>query len=105
MAHHSVYVIELDPAVLKRKKFREKNPNHDPRKPCVYVGLTGHPPMVRFEQHLNGIRACRYVKLYGMRLRPGLYEQYNPMTWEEGVKRELSLARKLRKKGYAVWQA
>ena len=37
----TVYVIELDPAVLEEKRFRERNPQHRPGVPCVYVGMTG----------------------------------------------------------------
>ena len=39
--HHSVYVILLDPAVLQHPSILRLNPNRDPAKPCVYVGMTG----------------------------------------------------------------
>ena len=48
---HSIYVIELRKEVLSNKKFREKNPNYKPGKPCVYVGMTGKSPEERFQQH------------------------------------------------------
>ena|SRR2546422_2119784 len=44
LARHRIYVIELDPAVLEHAKFRAANPNHDPRKPPLYVGMTGLDP-------------------------------------------------------------
>ena len=47
--HHSVYVVELDEAVLKQKKFCAANPNFDPYLSCLYVGMTGLDPEVRFE--------------------------------------------------------
>ena len=38
-ARYNIYVIELDKAVLKEKKFLEANPKFDENKPCVYVGM------------------------------------------------------------------
>jgi len=102
--HHSVYIIELDPAVLEKKKFRDANPNHDPKKPCLYVGMTGKTPDERFEQHKAGIKANRYVKEHGKWLRRKMYKEYNPMTYEEACRKEVELAGELRRKGYAVWQ-
>jgi hypothetical protein len=51
---HRVYVIELDPAVLEEKRFRERNPQHRPGVPCVYVGMTGLTVEQRFENHRRG---------------------------------------------------
>ena len=41
--HHSVYVILLDSAAAKHPSILRLNPNRDPSKPCVYVGMTGVP--------------------------------------------------------------
>jgi hypothetical protein len=41
--HHIVYVILLDSAVAKHSSILKLNPNRDPSKPCVYVGMTGLP--------------------------------------------------------------
>jgi hypothetical protein len=30
MSTHNIYVIELDKEILKKKKFREANPDHHP---------------------------------------------------------------------------
>jgi len=43
--HHNVYVVLLKSAVGKLRKVRSENPNRDPKKPCVYVGLTGLTPV------------------------------------------------------------
>ena len=104
MPHHSVYVIELRPDVLKRRRFAAANPERRADKPCVYVGLTGIAPEVRFQQHRDGYKACRLVREFGVRLRPRLYAKYNPMPYAEAARRERALAAKLRKRGYAVWQ-
>jgi len=100
----SVYVIALDREVLSKRKFREINPNYKTGKPCVYVGMTGRTPDQRFRQHKANYKACSYVRDYGKYLRRRLYEKYNPMTYDEAVKREVELARELRAKGFAVWQ-
>ncbi|MBN1163026.1 MAG: hypothetical protein JXB45_00470 [Candidatus Krumholzibacteriota bacterium] len=102
--HHYVYVVELDRAVWNERRFRDANPGYDHEKPCLYVGLTGLDPEKRFENHLAGYKSNRYVHRYGRRLYPRLYEEYNPLSYEDGREMEVELARMLREKGYAVWQ-
>ena len=99
-----VYVIELDRNVLSHKKFRDRNPDRDPAKACLYVGKTGRTPDERFKQHKAGYKSNRLVEQYGKYLRRRLYEKHNPMTDEEAVAMEVELAEDLRRKGYAVWQ-
>ena len=77
-AQHNIYVIELDRAVLKEKKFLDANPKFDENKPCVYVGMTGLTLEVRFDQHKRGYRSNKYAKKYGIRLKPRLYASHNP---------------------------
>lgn len=103
--HHNVYVIELDPKVLKDKKFRAENPGHDAGKPCFYVGSTGMSPEMRFLNHKRGYKSNRYAKRYGLRLRPDLFACYNPMPYEAAIELEAELALALRGEGHAVWQA
>lgn len=69
-----------------------------------HLGLTGLTPEARFENHLCGRKASRIVKRFGVRLVPSLYSRYNPMTYEDAVKRERALATELRRRGYGVWQ-
>jgi predicted GIY-YIG superfamily endonuclease len=97
-------VIGLHKLVLKERKFAAANPQYNPAKPCVYVGMTGLTPRQRFLNHRLGIKGCKFVRNYGLYLRPGLYEHYNPMTYDEACAMERELARLLRKRGYAVWQ-
>ncbi len=103
--HYHVYVIELSRDVLYESKFRKCNPDYIPGKPCVYVGMTGLDPDLRFDKHKAGIQANRYVKQYGLRLRPELYEVYNPMPYEGAREMEVELGIALREAGYGVWQA
>jgi len=97
-------VIELDPAVLTHAKFRAANPDRDSRKPLLYVGMTGLDPEIRFERHKYGVRDNRYVRRYGVRLRPDLYAGLNPLPYAEAQRMEWVLALELRSDGYAVWQ-
>jgi len=100
----NLYVVLLDPAVRKHKRFRDANPNHDPRKPCVYVGRTGLEPSERFAKHQQGHKANSYVKRYGVRLLPALYRRFRNMPRAEADRMEVQLADTLRRHGYAVWQ-
>ncbi len=102
---HSVYVIELDPAIYNSARFRKANPDHDLTKPCVYVGCTGLTPEQRFEKHKAGIRANKFVQRFGLRLLPKLYAYANPMPYDAARDMEVELAIALREQGYAVWQA
>ena len=103
--NHNVYVVELYPAILEKESaFLEENPGHDPMMPYLYVGMTGLDPQERYANHRNGYKANRFVRRYGRRLRPDLYERYNPMTYEDAKRREVDLAKELRAMGYSVWQ-
>jgi hypothetical protein len=101
---HHVYVVELSPEVLQEARFRRANPDYDATRPCVYVGMTGLTPEVRFERHKAGVKANRFVQRYGERLLPKLYKCYNPMPYEGAREMEVELAIALREAGYGVWQ-
>lgn len=103
--HHSVYVVLLSKDVLHESRFKRCNPGYDPSQPCVYVGMTGLDPDDRFDKHKAGIRSNKYVRLYGLRLMPELYEHYNPMPYGAAREMEVELAIGLREAGYGVWQA
>ncbi len=103
--HHHVYVIELSSDVLYEARFKKANPDYIPGKPCVYVGMTGLSPDVRFDKHKAGIQSNRYVSEFGLRLLPELYEFYNPMPYRGAAEMEVELAIGLREAGYGVWQA
>ena len=103
--HHHVYVIALSPDVLLEPRFRKNNPNYIDGKPCVYVGMTGLDPDVRFDKHKAGIQANRYVQQYGMRLLPDLYEAFNPKRYDDAVDKEIEVGIDLRSAGFGVWQA
>jgi hypothetical protein len=101
---HNVYVVRLDEAVLEQKALREANPDRDPSKPCVYVGMTGLEPEERFQNHKNGYKASRIVKRFGRYLMRKQFERLNPMRFDEACDMERKLADRLRRKGFAVWQ-
>jgi hypothetical protein len=99
-----VYVVELSLDVLREPRFRRANPDYQPGKPCVYVGMTGLSPDERFDKHKAGIKANRFVQRYGQRLLPSLYEVYNPMPYVGAQEMEVELGIALREEGYGVWQ-
>jgi hypothetical protein len=101
---YSLYVVELDRKVRQHNKFRRLNSGSSPLKECFYVGSTARTPEDRFEQHLNGYRANSYVTKYGLRLRPDLYDKYNPIsTRSDAEDLEEYLAERLRLAGHGVW--
>jgi hypothetical protein len=102
--NHNVYVVELSKDVLREPRFRKSNPDYDPAKPCMYVGMTGLSPDDRFDKHQAGIKSNKYVRLYGLHLLPELFEVYNPMPYEGAREMEVELAIGLREEGYGVWQ-
>lgn len=102
---HHVYVIQLSDRVWNEPRFRKANPDYQLDKPLVYVGMTGLDPDRRFDKHMAGIQANRYVLAYGLRLLPELYEIYNPMPYHAACEMEVELAIALRESGYGVWQA
>jgi predicted GIY-YIG superfamily endonuclease len=103
--HHNVYVIELSPDVLYEARFKKANPDYVAGKPCVYVGMTGLDPDLRFDKHKAGIQSNRYVQKFGLRLLPELYAVYNPMPYQAACEMEVELGIALREAGYGVWQA
>ena len=100
--HHYVYVVLLDSKVAGLRWVQADNPDRDPSKPCLYVGMTGLPPEQRFANHKQGIKASSVVKKYGVRLLPQHFEHLNPMPYEAAVQMEEDLAEDLRKAGYTV---
>lgn len=67
--------------------------------------MTGLDPDVRFDKHMAGIQSNSYVRRYGLRLLPDLYEGFNPMSYQDAVAREVEVGIDLRSAGFGVWQA
>ena len=104
MAKYFVYVIELDPKVADLRKFRAKNPQYITGNGCFYVGQSTRTPELRIEQHKEGYKSNKYAKYYGEKLRPDIYDKYNPIpTREDALSIEEYLGKKLKSKGAAVW--
>ena len=98
-------MILLDDRVLNEGSFRRANPDFQYAKPCVYVGMTGLTPELRFKRHKAGIKGNRFVLEYGLQLLPQLFAIYNPMPFDAARDMEIELAIGLRDEGYGVWQA
>ena len=86
----------------KIRKVQKLNPDRDPNKPCVYVGMTGLPVVERFANHKRGIKSSSLVKRFGLRLMPELFEHLNPMPFKAAAQMEIDLTEDLRKAGYTV---
>ena len=102
---YHVYVVELDDRVWNQRRFREANPGCDVAKRFLYVGMTGLDPDLRFDRHKADVQANSYVRDFGLRLLPQLYEVYNPMPYAAACEMEVELAIGLREAGHGVWQA
>ncbi|MFT4567527.1 MAG: hypothetical protein ACI9FN_002494 [Saprospiraceae bacterium] len=108
---HNVYVVELSKGVwTKSKKFRDANAHYKGIMGCLYVGMTSHSPLERFEKHKSGYRTKKGIKIssyfvekYGLYLRPSLYKNLNPLTKDKATYIEGALAKRLRRQGFAVW--
>ena len=99
-----VYVIRLDDAVLKSRKFKRRNPDMIPGFPCFYVGQSCHPPEIRFWQHKQSYKANRFVQEFGLGLCSQFYADINPIcTREEAENIEGRITDSLRLKGHGVW--
>ena len=103
--HYNVYVVELARSVWEVAAFRRANPGYREGRPFVYVGMTGLDCDLRFDRHKAGIQANRFVREFGLRLLPELYEVYNPMPYDGARDMEVELGIGLREAGYGVWQA
>lgn len=104
--HYRVYVITLKKSVLKDRRFVATNPEYRAGKPCVYVGMTGKDPQVRFEQHKMGYKSGRLAKRYAKNLRTDVIKAFGfrAQTYEAALKRERELANELRLRGWGVSQ-
>lgn len=100
---HSVYAIELDPAVLKHRAFRNRNPG-GATGGCLYIGVTGLTPEERFARHRAGTQSGRFVRTHGLRLRLDLVEGFSRLPHRIAACMEPKLAAWLRAQGFAVWQ-
>jgi hypothetical protein len=100
---HSVYAIELDPAVWKHRAFRDRNPG-GATGGYLYIGVTGLAPTERFERHRTGTQSGRFVRTHGIRLRLDLVEGFSRLPYRIAACMEPKLAAWLRAQGFAVWQ-
>jgi predicted GIY-YIG superfamily endonuclease len=100
---HSIYAIELDPSIWKRRAFRDRNPG-GATGGYLYIGVTGLTPEERFERHRAGTQSSRFVHTYGVRLRLDLVEGFSRLPHRIATCMEPKLAAWLRAQGFAVWQ-
>jgi len=98
------YVVELKKAACSDRRAPCRGACGD--KVPVYVGQSAHEPRVRLEQHRSEVRASRWVRLYGLHLRPRLAGRIGELlTKEAALAAERALGEKLRKRGFCVYGA
>ena len=91
---YRVYVVELAPGA---------GPRRDPRIPWVYVGSSARDPELRLAQHRRGYKSARLVKRHGLRLRPDLYDDLEPLPGSRlAVAAEQERARELATAGFVA---
>lgn len=101
---YHLYVIRLDESVWQENRFRARNLQRTPGRPCVYVGQTAKDPRERLAQHLSGVKAGRFVPEYGIELVEELTGPIEAESRQEAERMEAGLARELReRKGWGVW--
>jgi hypothetical protein len=119
-----VYVIELDAAVKKSRKFLERNAGMLPFGQCYYVGQSVHDPDCRYRQHkecwgdeISFACICHrrkgrftkrlsnyFARKHGRFLARKLFEHLNPLpTRADAERAEERLARELQADGHGVW--
>jgi predicted GIY-YIG superfamily endonuclease len=86
-----VYIVLLNGVDKKRRGY------------ALYVGRTTRKPEVRFQQHKEGYKASKYVRRYGIRLLPYLFEHVNPMSSAESIELEAGIAEALKKAGVPTY--
>ena len=90
--HHHVYVVLLSNKAARHPSILRANPKRDPRKPCVYVGMSGLPPEHRFENHRHGYKSAWVVRKYDsapancrlLRSSGSLASKYWALYWPAG---------------------
>lgn len=99
---YNVYVVLLDEYVGTLPQMRRRNPQREPSKPFVYVGLTSLPVDRRFDFHGAASEHEWRLRKFGVRLMPEFYDSLRPMTCERALQTSKNLANELRSKGFGV---
>lgn len=111
-ATYSIYVVELSKKVYSENwRFRQANPQYNGVSECLYVGMTSKTPRERFEQHKQGGKSKKgikissyYVEKYGKILRSSLVPDFGEIkSRKQALELEKKLAEDLRRKRHAVW--
>lgn len=109
-----VYIGQLKKEFALTKAAKDKNPNADTDKTCLYVGYSTKPPRERWNQHLTKVRTKKGYPLFSRKaakwgenyIHWKKFKKYNPIyssDSEEAEKVEKMLAEKYRDKGHTVW--
>lgn len=65
--NYRVYAFQLSESIKDEVSFLNHNPNMDKNKPAFYVGQTSKSREERHNEHINGIRANKFMKKFGIK--------------------------------------
>jgi hypothetical protein len=65
--NNRVYAFQLNDSIKDEVSFLNHNPNMDKNKPAFYVGQTSKSREERHNEHINGIRANRFMENFGIK--------------------------------------
>jgi hypothetical protein len=99
---YSVYVVLLNEYVGTLPQIRRRNPERDPSKPYVYVGVRSLPVDRQFDFRRATPEHEWRVHKFGVRLTPELYDSLHPMMCKRALQTAKKLADDLRNKGFGV---
>ncbi|MCC6602228.1 MAG: hypothetical protein IT327_03400 [Anaerolineae bacterium] len=104
ISNYCVYAILLSETALQIR-YRALNRNHNPKMPCVYVGMSQYTPRERLGNHRYGKLGSEYVYDQGICLIPLIYSHLNrnDMSRQEALETERELSECLRQYGFAVF--
>ena len=95
-----VYAVELQAEGEALGRIRKRSPQWDGQKPPIYINLSSKDPKTRFANNFRATRQ-KYVKKYGIRLRPDILNE-SGLTKEEAYRKLTEFNHSLREQGYGL---
>ena len=99
-----LYVILLDPAVARNKRFRQDNPDYDGKAVCYYVGSSAKDPETRFAEHVRGHKSAKVVRQFGKKVVHPRCRRMQVLSTGSIEAKERRYAARLRAEGFGVYQ-
>jgi hypothetical protein len=111
--NNRVYAFQLCESIKKEKNFLKHNPNIDITKPAFYVGQTSKSRNERYSEHRGGIRANRFMEIFGLDTYEAADKTYelaklfnvpvDNLRYYEAQENEFKLTTLLQENGYGAY--